>query len=103
MAVLMSLGGNPAGDGFLVAPQGSTYDAELALWTDAGTANVTLQAAPNPAGLVFAHPRPHLPPPDYRTVHSRRRRARTRDTTIQVLDGMAVVVNPHCHRSNIPW
>jgi hypothetical protein len=46
MAVLMSLGGNPAGDGFLVAPLGTTYEGELALWTDAGNAAVTLRADP---------------------------------------------------------
>ncbi len=53
MAVFMSLGGNSAGDGFLLAPLDSTYDAEIALWTDAGTTSVTLQASPNPANLVF--------------------------------------------------
>ena len=54
MAVLMSLGGNSAGDGFLLAPLGSNYEAEIALWTDAGTANVSLQASPNPANLAFS-------------------------------------------------
>ena len=50
MAVLMTLGGNSAGDGFLVAPLDNTYEAEITLKTDAGTASVTLQASPNPAG-----------------------------------------------------
>ena len=50
MAVLMSLGGNSAGDGFLVAPTGSTYDADITLSTDAGNASVTLQASPNADG-----------------------------------------------------
>ena len=56
MAVNMSLGGKTGGDGFLIAPLDSNYDAEIALWTDVGTANVTLQASPNPANLVFTPP-----------------------------------------------
>jgi hypothetical protein len=95
----MSLGGNNAGsgfDGFLIAPlMGNTYDAEIALWTDTGTASVTLHAAaPNPAGLVF------LPPGPYSLsttktivrVHSTVQSGSRGDTTIQVLQGTTVVV-----------
>ncbi len=54
MAVTISLQGNSASDGFLLAPVGSNYDAELSLATDTGTLAVTLQASPNPAGVVFS-------------------------------------------------
>jgi hypothetical protein len=54
MAIHISLGGNAAGDGFLVAPSSSEYDATLELWTDAGTVAATLQASPDVAGLVFS-------------------------------------------------
>jgi hypothetical protein len=95
MAVLMSLGGNAAGDGFLLNQLDSTYDAELALWTDAGTANVTLQASPNPAGLVFSTTGPIAlsTVPTIVTVHSTLQSASRGDTTIQVLDGAAVVAS----------
>jgi hypothetical protein len=95
MAVFMSLGGNSAGDGFLVVPLGTTYEAEIALWTDAGTATVTLQASPNPANLVFSTAAPinisTVPTPV--TVHSRKQSASRGDTTIQVLEGLAVVAS----------
>jgi len=95
MTVLMSLGGNPTGDGFLLAPLGATYDAEIALWTNAGTANVTLQASPNPAGLVFSTmgPIPISPIPTIVTVHSTLQSASRGDTTIQVLEGATVVAS----------
>ena len=96
MAVHMSLGGNAAGDGFLIAPLGSTYDAEIALWTDAGTASVTLQASPNPANLVFSTVGPFsltTVPTMYVTVHSLLQSTSRGDTTIQVLEGMAVVAS----------
>src|SRR5262245_19505001 len=89
MAVHMSLGGNTAGDGFLIAPLDSTYDAEIALWTDAGTTNVTLQASPNPANLVFSNVGPIAltTTPTIVTVHSLLQSASRGDTTIQVLPG----------------
>src|SRR5579863_573544 len=97
MAVHMSLGGNAAGDGFLIAPLGSNYDAEIALWTDAGTASVTLQASPNPASLVFSTTGPFsitTVPTVFATVHSLLQSNSRGDTTIQVLDGgMAVVAS----------
>ncbi len=95
MAVLMSLGGNAAGDGFLVAPLGTTYDAEIALWTDTGTATVTLQASPNPANLVFstAGPISLSTVKTVVTVHSLLQSASRGDTTIQVLVGSAVVAS----------
>ena len=95
MAVLMSLGGNSAGDGFLIAPLGTTYDAEIALWTDAGTASVTLQASPNAANLVFstAGPISLSTVPTVVTVHAQLQSASRGDTTIQVLDGTTVVAS----------
>jgi Bacterial Ig-like domain (group 3)/Repulsive guidance molecule (RGM) C-terminus len=93
MAIHMSLGGNTAGDGFLIAPLGSTYDAELALWTDTGTASVTLKASPNPAGLVFSTAGP-IGLSTTKTivhVHSMLQSASRGDTTIQVLEGTTVV------------
>src|SRR5437867_209934 len=92
MAVVMSLGGNTAGDGFLLAPGSATYDAELALSTDSGTASVTLQASPNPAGLVFSQTAVNLSTsPTVVTVHATAQSASRGDTVIQVLDGAAVV------------
>jgi hypothetical protein len=92
MAVLMSLAGNSAGDGFLIAPLGTTYDAELLLWTDAGTASVALQASPNPAGLVFSQAAVNLSTtPTIVTVHATLQSASRGDTTIQVLEAAAVV------------
>lgn len=96
MVVHMSLGGNAAGDGFLVVPLGSTYDAEIALWTDVGTPSVTLQASPNPANLVFSTAGPFsltTVPTVYATVHSLLQSTSRGDTTIQVLEGMAVVAS----------
>jgi Bacterial Ig-like domain (group 3)/Repulsive guidance molecule (RGM) C-terminus len=95
MAVLISLGGNAAGDGFLVAPLGTTYDAELALWTDTGTASVTLQASPNPAALVFSPTGP-ISLSTTKTVvhvHSTLQSGSRGDTTIQVLEGTTVVAS----------
>jgi hypothetical protein len=95
MAVHMSLGGNSAGDGFLIAPLGSNYDAEIALWTDGETPSVTLQASPNPANLVFSTVGPISlsTVPKVVTVHSLHQSASRGDTTIQVLEGMAVVAS----------
>jgi hypothetical protein len=94
MAVLMSLGGNSAGDGFFVAPLGTTYDAELTLTTDTGTAAVTLQASPNPAGLVFSTTSLTISTtPTVVNVHSTLQSASRRDTTIQVLEAGTVVAN----------
>lgn len=95
MAVLMSVGGNSAGDGFLIAPLGTTYDAEIALWTDAGTASVTLQASPNPANLVFGTVGPISlsTVPTVVTVHAQLQSTSRGDTTIQVLEGMTVVAS----------
>jgi hypothetical protein len=99
MAIQMSLGGNNAGsglDGFLIAPlMGSTYDAEIALWTETGTASVTLQASPNPAGLTFSPVGPYSLSTTKTIVHvhSTLQSASRGDTTIQVLQGTTVVVN----------
>lgn len=96
MTVLMTLGGKTGGDGFLIAPLGSNYDAEIALSTDMGTASVTLQAAaPNPAGLVFstAGPISLTTTPTIVHVHSTLQSGSRGDTTIQVLQGTTVVVS----------
>ena len=95
MAVLMSLGGNTAGDGFLIAPLGTTYDAEIALWTDAGMASVTLNASPNAANLMFGMVGPISisTVPTIVTVHAQLQSASRGDTTIQVLDGPTVVAS----------
>lgn len=94
MAVLMSLAGNSAGDGFLVAPAAGTYPAELSLRTDSGTMSVTLQASPNPAGLVFSQTSVNLSTtPTAVMVHATLQSASRGDTTIQVLDGGSVVAS----------
>lgn len=93
-AVLISLGGNTAGDGFLVAPVGSTYDTDLALWTDAGTLAVTLQTSPDAAGLVFSQTNINLSTtPTIVKVHAVTQSTSRGDTTIQVLDGATIVAS----------
>ena len=93
MAVTISLQDSPVSDGFLLAPVGSTYDAELSLSTDAGTLAVTLQASPNPAGLVFSQTSLTLSTvPTLVTVHATTQSATRGDTTIQVLNGGGTVV-----------
>jgi hypothetical protein len=55
MAVIAALQGNASGEGFLVAPVGAqTFPAVLSLQTDTSTADVTLRASPDAAGLVFS-------------------------------------------------
>ena len=96
MAVLMSLGGNSAGDGFLLAPVGGNYPAELSLATSSGTLSVTLQADPgaDAAGLVFSQTSVNLSTtPTSITVHATQQSAARGDTTIQVLDGTNVVAS----------
>lgn len=94
MAVLMSLGGNTAGDGFLVAPLSATFPSKLELWTDSGTANVTLQASPDAAGLVFSQTNLSLSTsPTSVDVHSTLQSGARGDTTIEVLEGAAVVAS----------
>jgi hypothetical protein len=96
MAVLITVGGKSGGDGFLLAPLDSTYDAEIALSTSAGTASVTLQAlAPNPAGLVFSTMGPIAlsTTPTIVMVHATVQSGSRQDTTIQVLDGATVVAS----------
>jgi Bacterial Ig-like domain (group 3) len=93
MAVTISLQGNSVGDGFVLAPVGTTYDAELSLATNSGTLAVTLQASPNPAGLVFSPTSATLSTtPTAVTVHATAQSASRGDTTIQVLDGAMAVV-----------
>ncbi len=93
MAVSMSLGGNAAGDGFLIAPLGSNYDADLAIWTDAGNLAVTVQASPNAAGLAFSTTSLTISPAATTIqVHATLQSASRGDTTIQVLDPANSVV-----------
>jgi hypothetical protein len=55
MAVIAALQGNGSGEGFLVAPVGAgIFPAALSLQTDTGTADVTLRASSDAAGLVFS-------------------------------------------------
>lgn len=94
MAILMSLGGSTAGDGLLVAPLSSTYDADIALWTDGGNESVTLQASPNPAGLIFSQTALSISTiPMVVKVHATAQSASRGDTTIQVVQGAAVVAS----------
>jgi Big-like domain-containing protein len=93
MAIFMSLGGNSAGDGFLIVPLGTTYDADLSIHTDAGNMAVTLQASPNPAGLVFSQTNLNISPaPTVVQVHAMTQSNSRGDTTIQVLDSGSNVV-----------
>jgi hypothetical protein len=92
VAVLMSLAGNAAGDGFLITPVSSVYPAELLLRTDTGAASVTLQASPNPAGLVFSQTMLNLSTaPTAVMVHATVQSGARQDTIIQVLDGPTIV------------
>src|SRR3954447_12692596 len=94
MAVHISLGGNAAGDGFLVAPSNSEYDAKLELWTDSGTVAATLQASPDVAGLVFSQTAVSIGTvPITVDVHATAQSGARGDTTIQVLDGATVVAS----------
>jgi len=96
MAIHMSLGGSEVPDGFLIAPLATNYDAEIELWTDTGTASVTLQASPNPAGLVFSAAGAisiSTTKTVVSTVHSTMQSSSRGDTTIQVLDGATVAVS----------
>jgi hypothetical protein len=94
MAVLISVGGNAAGDGFLLAPVGSTYEVEISLATDAGILAATLQASPDAAGLIFSTTNVNLSTaPTIVTVHATLQSATRGDTTIQVLDGPTVVAS----------
>src|SRR5262245_51533927 len=94
MAVLISVGGNSGGDGFLVTPVFSNYDAEISLATDAGSLAVTLQANPNAAGLVFSTTALTISTvPTIVTVHATLQSNSRGDTTIEVLDGATVVAS----------
>src|SRR5918995_751667 len=94
MTVRMSLGGNESGDGFLLAPLSTTYDAVIGLRTDAGTASVTLQASPNAAGLVFSQTALTISPdPTTVMVHALAQSASRGDTIIEVLEGDAVAAS----------
>jgi|GEM_PF-1141573 len=97
MAVLISLNDNAAGDGFLLAPLDSTYEATIKLKTDPATptATVTLQASPNVAGLVFSTVGPITitPVETIVTVHAMMQSSSRGDTTIQVLEGAVVAAS----------
>ena len=94
MAIIISLAGNSSGDGFLIAPVTGNYDVELLLSTDSGTASVTLQASPDPAGLVFSQASLNLTTtPTAVNVHATLQSGSRGDTTIQVLEGATVVAS----------
>src|SRR5687768_14919610 len=94
MALVITLGGKSGGDGFLVAPLDSTYDAELSLATDAGTLAVTLDASPNIAALSFSQTSVTLTTtPTVVKVHSTLQSNTRGDTTIRVKDGATVVAS----------
>lgn len=94
MSVFLSLGGKSNGDGFLVAPVGATHDGELSIVTDAGALNITLQAMPNAAGLVFSANNLAISTvPTLISVHALMPSVTRGDTTIQVLDGPNVVAS----------
>ena len=98
MAVHMSLGGNTvSGEGFLVAPQDGNFESEISLFTDGEAVSVTLQADPahNVANLVFPNPGPHnlSAAPTAVTVFAQQQSNTRGDTTIQVLDGGASVLD----------
>lgn len=98
MAILISLNDNPAGDGFLLAPLDSIYDAQIKLKTDPATpsAMVTIQAAsPNPAGLVFSTMGPITitPAETIITVHAMTQSISRGDTLIQALEAGIVVAS----------
>ncbi|MEY2564986.1 MAG: hypothetical protein QOH88_3179 [Verrucomicrobiota bacterium] len=94
MAVFMSLAGNTSGNGFLLAPLDSTYDAVIELWTDTGPSTVTLQASPNGAGLVFSQTAVNISAAHtVVTVHATLQSAVAGDTTIEVRLGMALATS----------
>jgi hypothetical protein len=95
MAILVSLNGNSAGDGFLLAPLDSVYWAELSLATDAGTATVSLLASPDAAGLVFDNAGPHnlSTVPITVKVHATLQSVTRGDTVIRIMDGATELAN----------
>lgn len=91
MAIFMSLAGNTSGKGFLLAPLGAVYEAEIALWTDGAPVTVTLQAAPNVANLVFSQTSVNITSvPTVVMVHSNLQSGAPEDTTIEVRMGATV-------------
>lgn len=104
MAVLISLNDNSAGDGFLLAPLDSTYDAQIKLRTDPATAStvVTLHSVaasdvtlPGPAGLVFSTlgPVTITPVDTIIAVHAMMQSNSRGDTVIQVREAGIPVAN----------
>jgi len=93
MAVIAALQGSASGEGFLVAPVGAqTFPAVLSLQTDTSTADVTLRASPDAAGLVFSQTSCALSmAPTQVSVHATAKSLSRGDTAIEVLEGGTVV------------
>ncbi len=95
MAVIASLHGDSSGDGFLIAPVGAhVFGAALSLRTDAGTASVTLRAAPDPGALSFSQTSVTVTTaPTSVTVHANGKSMSRGDTTIEVVRADTVVAS----------
>lgn len=93
MTVIATLQGNASGDGFLIVPLGArTFAAALSLQTDSGTADVTLRASPDAAGLVFSQTSCAVTTePTVVDVHATAKSVSRGDTAIEVLEGDTVV------------
>jgi hypothetical protein len=89
MAVVISLQGNTAGDGFLVAPVGANYEVPLTLSVTSGTLAATLQALPDGAGVSFATTSVSLSTvPTVVMIHATLQSGSRGDTRIRVMDGV---------------
>jgi len=93
MAIIATLQDSSSGDGFLVAPVGArVFPAALSLRTDSGTADVTLRAVPDAAGLVFSQTASTVSSvPTVVDVHATAKSLSRGDTVIEVLQDDDVV------------
>ena len=93
MTVIVTLQGAASGDGFLIAPLGAhVFPAALSLQTDSGTADVTLRADPDAAGMVFSQASCALTTtPTVVEVHATAKSVARGDTAIEVVEGDEVV------------
>lgn len=107
MAIIATLQDNSSGDGFLIAPLGGrVFTAALSLSTDSGTADVTLRAAPDTAGLVFSQTSCAISSmPTVVDVHATAKSISRGDTAIEILEdgnvvgrlGVTSIANPVVH------
>jgi hypothetical protein len=93
VAVIVSLQGSTAGEGFLIAPLGArVFDAVLSLHSDSGPASVTLRASAEAGGLVFSETSVAVTTvPTLVRVHATAKSLTRGDTTIEVVEGTTVV------------